>query len=81
MKFKKWLDTFVDEKGIDLEQSFELSAKDGMLHSLPYGVVIEAIKKASPNEQAAIKNKIIMLDFYNKDVKDFLRHLAGALVN
>ena len=41
--FTKWIDTFIEEKGIDLEQTFEFENASGW-NLMPYGVVVEAIK-------------------------------------
>ena len=79
MNFSKWLDTLVEEKGIDTEDTFEIETDDTW-HIFDYGSVIEAIKTASAHEQAGIKNMIVRIDFANGDVRDYLRHLAQALV-
>jgi len=79
MNFSKWLDTLVEEKGIDTEDTFEIETDDNW-HIFDYGSVIEAIKTASAHEQAGIKNMIVRIDFANGDVRDYLRHLAQALV-
>ena len=76
--FDQWIDTFISEKGIDPEEMFEFEGASGH-NDMPYGVVIEHMKIASPEEQAAVKNMIIKLDFKNADIKDYLRHLGKAL--
>jgi len=77
--FDKWLDTFIEEKEIDLDENFEIETKDN-LHIFDYAFVVEAIKQTSPAEQKKIKNMIVRLDFFNKDIRHYLRHLAQALV-
>ena len=77
--FEKWLDTFIDEKGIDLSEEFK-STKDGFSMTLSYQDVIDNIKTTTKEEQSQIKNKLVQLDFYNSDIKDFLRHLSTALI-
>lgn len=78
MSFNKWIDTFIEEKGIDTEY---LLTVDGLLgkNYIPVGCVIEAMKEAPKNEQQAIKNMIVKIDFVNGDVIDFFRHLAEAI--
>jgi hypothetical protein len=76
--FDRWLDTFIDEKGIDLEEIFEVEGPSGPNH-MPYGVVIEAIHSAPRDEQDRIKTLIVKLDFQNGDVRHLLRHLAQAI--
>jgi hypothetical protein len=77
--FDKWLDTFIEEKGIDVNETFEINTNDN-LHIFDYAFVIETIKQTTKEEQKKIKAKIVYLDFFNKDIKHFLRHLAKALI-
>lgn len=78
--FDAWLDTFLAEKGVDLEDSFEIQGGEWGTNYFTYGVVVEAVKSASPFEQVQIKHKIVQIDFRNGDVKHYFRHLAQALV-
>ena len=77
--FNTWLDTFIDEKGIDLDETFEIST-DNLLHLFSYGFIVECIKNTTASEQKAIKNKIVYIDFKNGDVLPFFRHLAKAFI-
>jgi hypothetical protein len=76
--FDKWLDTFISEKGIDLEETFTVEGPSGE-NIIPYGVIVEHMKIAGPAEQAKLKDKIVYLDFKNADIKDFFRHLGQAI--
>lgn len=76
----KYLKTFFEEKQLP-EMNWELTATDGTAHFISSAVVIEAISGAPKNEQEAIANVIRRIDFYNGDVNDYLKHLAGALIN
>lgn len=76
--FDDWLDTFVDEKGLDTERLFEAEGASG-LNIIPLAVVLEHLKIAPPAEQAAIKTTIVKIDFANGDVTHFFAHLAKAL--
>ena len=78
MTFAKWIDTFNDEKGIDLEARVTVEGASGM-NSIPIGAVVDAIKAAPAHEQAGIKRMIVRLDFLNKSVVDYYRHLAQAI--
>lgn len=80
MKFNNWLDTFLEEKGIDLEEQFTLKDSTGTENFMPYGVVVEHLKIAPEHEQKSIKEMIVKIDFKNGDVKHFFRHLAQAIV-
>ena len=76
--FNKWLDTFVEEKGIDLGQILEIKTENNT-HYFEVGNIIENIKATTPEEQEEIKNMIVKIDFYNGDVVDYFKHLAQAL--
>ena len=77
--FNSWLDTFIEEKGIDLGQILEVKT-DKNTHYFEVGNIIENIKATTPEEQEEIKKMIIKIDFYNGDVVDYFKHLAQALV-
>lgn len=78
-KFNEWLNTFIEEKGIDLEESFEIEVA-GVENFFTYEVVIEHILIASPTEQSKIKNMLVEIDFENGDIKHYLRFLGKCLV-
>jgi len=78
MNFTTWLNTFLNEKQIDLEESFEVTGPSGV-NLMHYENVVEAMHFAPASEQAQIKNTLVKIDFKNGDVKHFLRHLGGAL--
>ncbi len=78
MTFNKWLDTFIAEKGIDLEATFQFDNDNGF-NIMPYGVVVEAIKTTTGIERASIKTMIVKIDFANGDVLDFFRFLGRGL--
>ena len=78
MRFGKWLDTFLSEKGIELDEY--LDTYRGEEHrALPVGFITEHIKAAHPDERAKIKSTIVMIDFKNGDVRHYLAHLGAAL--
>lgn len=77
--FTKWLDTFVEEKGIDTQKFLGVEGAEWGINLIPVGVVIQHIKLTSPEEQAQIKNVIVKIDFANGDVVDFFKHLAKAI--
>lgn len=77
-EFDEWIDKYIEEKGINLDELFSLEV-DGIGHLFDYASIIEQIKCTSKSEQEKIRNKITEIEFYNADVKDFLRHLAIQL--
>lgn len=77
--FEKWLNTFIEEKEIDISEEFK-STKDGISQIFTYREVLDNFKMTSEREQQEIKEKIIEIDFYNADVKEFIRHMSKALL-
>lgn len=78
MTFTKWLETFIAEKGLDLEQVFTVKGRSGDNH-IPLGCVVDAIKSAPVREQNAIKDMVVKIDFRNGDVCHYFAHLAQAI--
>ena len=78
MRFGNWLDTLISEKGLDTERRFIVGGPSGE-NSIPLGCLVDAIKAAPSNEQAAIKTTLVKIDFMNGDVCHFFQHLAGAI--
>lgn len=77
--FGTWLDTFVSEKGLDTEYMFEVQGSRWGTNFIPASVVIESAKKASPQEQALIKDTLVKIDFRNGDPMHYFKHLATCL--
>ncbi len=75
-----YLTTFFKEKDLAFA-TWELIDDDGMTHIITNEVVIEVIGNASQHEQKGIESVIRKIDFHNGDVNDYLKHLAGALIN
>lgn len=76
--FSKWLETFIDEKGIDCEIVLNVEGPSGV-NAIPVSCLIAAIHLAPAHEQAGIKAMIVRIDFRNGDVLDYFRHLAQAI--
>ena len=75
-----YLKTFFEEKDLPFVE-WELTDNNGTTHIISNEVVIEAILTCSPNEQAQISLVLHRLDFQNQNINDYLKHLAGALIN
>jgi hypothetical protein len=78
MTFNKWLETFINEKNLDTEHTFEIEGQSG-LNLIPLGALVEHINVAPAHEQAAIKNTLVKIDFHNGDPLHFFAHLAQAI--
>ena len=79
-KFEKWLNTFIEEKGIETELSIQFDDENGNFNIMPVKIILDAIKSTTKEEQAQIKNTIVQIDFKNGNVLDYFKHLAKALV-
>jgi len=75
---KNYFNTLIDEKGLDINTTFEVTGASG-LNIIPLGVVVEHILIAPKHEQDAIKKTLIKIDFLNGDVMHYFKHLAGAI--
>jgi hypothetical protein len=78
MRFTRWLDTLISEKGFDPEHTFTVEGPSGP-NWIPLGCVVEAIRQAPKSEQAAIKANLVRLDFRNADLLRYFEHLAKAI--
>ena len=79
MTFNKWLDTLVEEKGLDTEMTFEVHGQEWGWNLIPLGAVVEYLKHCDPGTKAAFKTKAVQIDFANGDLVPFFKHLAKAL--
>ena len=79
MKFNNWIDTFIEEKELDLSTEFEYEGEQ-CLNIIDLHSIINTIKNTSQFEQLKIKNMIVKIDFKNGNVLDFFKHLGNALV-
>jgi hypothetical protein len=76
--FANWIDTFLAEKGVDLEHTFEVPGRSG-LNLIPVASLVDAMKAAPAHEQAGIKSMVVRIDFANGDVLPYFAHLARAI--
>lgn len=77
--FNSWLDTFVEEKGLDVEHRFDVEGPEWGWNSIPLSVVIDTAKNTTPAEQAEIKKQLVAIDFKNGDAMHFFEFLAKQL--
>ena len=78
---KDYFATLLEEKNIDLDETFELHVPESVYtsHIMTYGVILEHIQRTSVKERAQIKSMLVAIDFQNRDVKHYLRHLGEAV--
>lgn len=76
-EFKTWLNTFVEEKGLDLSHTFEVEGKEWGTNFIPLENVIECILlNVSDEEKYKLKNQIVKIDFANGDVMHLFEYIA-----
>ena len=73
-----YLNTLITEKGLNREMILEVQGQSG-LNIMPLGVVLDNISATSKDEQKAIKNILVKIDFQNGNIMDFFKHLAQAI--
>ncbi len=78
LKYAKWLDTLVSEKGIDTEELLEIEGNSGT-NLMPLSVVLNTIKGANIVEREGIMSMLVKIDFKGGDILDYFKHLAKAL--
>lgn len=78
MSFNEWLDTFLDEKDLDMDQVFVVDGDSGPNH-IPIGVLVEHMKLAPIKEKCAIKEMLVKLDYANANIALYLNHLCKAI--
>ena len=77
--FNEWIDTFIEEKGIDTAHNFEFD-EAGTFHIVETATVIAWIKKLDPETKAKIKNNFVKIDFFNGDPMHFMEFMAKGMV-
>ena len=76
----RFFKVFFEEKGLPIVH-WTLRDNQGTPHQISNQSVLEFVHVAPPGEQRGIENMIRRIDFANGDVNDYLKHLAGALIN
>jgi len=76
--FKQWLDTFISEKNLPMENTFTIE-KNNNLNIMTYKTIYEHMLIANDQEQKKIKDTIVKIDFLNGNVLDFFKHLGNAI--
>ena len=76
--FKLWLDTFIDEKELPMEDTFTVD-KNGTMNIMSYKTIYEHMLIANDQEQEQIKNMIVKIDYMNGNILNFFQYL-GKLI-
>lgn len=79
MNFNKWLDTFIEEKELDLEFYFEVNGPEWGNNMIPLGAVVEMLKAMPKDVKEKAKFAIIRDDFKNKNPLEFFEYVAAGM--
>jgi len=80
--FKNYITTLLEEKGIDLQETFIVDMNDSV-HIYEYNEFIEdlvEVTKSEPQMRKQIKQVLTILDFNNTDITNYINHLATGIV-
>lgn len=78
MEFNKWLDVFIEEKGIEREEHFCIETKE-TLHIVQIDIVLDYLKNLPEADKKITKDTLVKIDFQNGDVKHFLKYVAKGI--
>lgn len=76
--FQGWLDVFLSEHEVDMEETFEVEGPSGV-NDMPYAAVVLAMKRTGAEEQKKLRDLFVRADLVNADVGAILRFLAQAI--
>lgn len=79
-EFNVWIEKFLQEKGIDKYEVFTIKRGE-QTHIFEIGHVIEMMKITTYQEQEAIREMLIKIDQLNENIRDYIKHLANALID
>tara|TARA_R110002051_G_scaffold88668_1_gene156158 strand:+ start:734 stop:973 length:240 start_codon:yes stop_codon:yes gene_type:complete len=76
---RNYLETLIEEKGLDLEATIiEVEGEWGM-NMIPLGCVVDFIVSSGKDNQMSVKNTLVKIDFHNGDVMHFFKHVASFM--
>jgi predicted double-glycine peptidase len=76
----RYLQMFFKEKNLPIVW-WNLRSKAGETHTISNQTVLEFLAQAPNREKKGVGDMIRKIDFHNGDVNDYLKHLAGAIIN
>lgn len=81
--FKEWFETFLSEKGIDLEEAFEVEGEEWGMNHIPVGCVVEHVcENYNADMKEAFGLSLIIADFRGMDadgIRGMLKRIAEAI--
>lgn len=81
MKFSTWINTFLSEKEIDLDEEITIEDQIGQTNWLTVGVVVEGMLNTTQAQQNGIKAMLVKIDFKHGNVREYLTYLGVCMAN
>lgn len=75
---RTYLNTLLEEKGIDQQTILEVEGMSG-INFIPVAIIVDYISKAPLEVQENIKGTIVNIDFRNGNILDFFKYIAEYL--
>lgn len=80
--FKKWIDSFVKEKGFDREMMiYDGKGIDGYHYKIRFGELIDSMKRTNFKDKKKLKEIIIKIDSQKGDLISFFKFLSVSLTD
>ena len=77
--FKEWLEAFLKEKDLSLEETtIEFEDHNGWNY-MPIGVIAEFFYQQPPEIQHKVKDTVVKIDFMNGDIMHYLKFLGKGI--
>lgn len=77
--FELWIESFMYEKNISVEQTFEYDTREGFA-CVSVGSILDHIRVSNDNVKDVVKERLVYLDVLGGDVTHFFRFLGEWIV-
>ena len=73
---RNYLETLIEEKGLDLEATIiEVEGQDWGMNMIPLGCIVDFIMSSGVENQRAVKNNLVKIDFMNGSILHLFTHI------
>jgi len=76
---RNYLNTLLEEKGIDQETILEVQGEEWGLNLIPVAAVVDYLVSCPRDIQAEVRKTLVNIDFHNGNVLGFFEHVAKFL--
>lgn len=78
--FRTWIDTFLEEKDVCMEHSFNFDYNGGFI-DISLEQIIEQVCISDADAQKAVKHYLVQIDSANRDVMHFFKFLGRGMAD